>query len=210
MSNILIISPHPDDDILGTGGTIDRHIKEGDDVYLIIATDYGKKDEIKEATKIYKKVFKLGFADECLDTVNIKVIADAISRVINQVKPETVYVCHRDVNQDHRAVFDATMIATRPKPGCPVKYLYAYETLSSTEWNFDNSFVPDYFVEIDYQVKYDMMSKYKSEVRQPPHPRSGMGIMSLSGHRGNTVGVTDAEAFMLIRGINCIQNSKTK
>jgi LmbE family N-acetylglucosaminyl deacetylase len=218
--HILIIAPHPDDEVLGCGGTIAKHVSGGDEVYLCIVTkayppDWPedeiarRKQEVLRVNKILgiKKTYFLDFPTVKLDTIPQKELADSISRVVNEVKPEILFIPHRgDINRDHQLVFEAAMVAARPKPALGTRKVLCYEVLSETEWAapfVDNAFVPNVFVYISETLgtKLKAMSEYKSELKEFPHPRSLEAITALAKMRGAAVGVEAAEAFMLVREI---------
>jgi LmbE family N-acetylglucosaminyl deacetylase len=217
---VLIIAPHPDDEILGCGGTIAKHVSGGDKVYLCIVTKayppewaeqeiQERREEVLRVNKIIgvKKTDFLDFPTVKLDTIPQKELADSISRVVNEIKPEVVYIPHRgDANKDHRLVFEAAMVVTRPKPTLGIRKVLCYEVLSETEWAapfVDSAFVPNVFVNISetLETKLKAMSEYKSELKEFPHPRSLEAISVLAKMRGATVGVEAAEAFVLVREI---------
>jgi len=215
--HILIIAPHPDDEVLGCGGTIGRFSSEGNVVTLCIVTkpyspdwpiDYIEKKEV-EIEKSNKKLgvsqtIFLGFPTVKLDTVPQKELNDSLLKVIVDIKPDIVFVPHNgDLNKDHRIVHEAALVATRPISS-PIKKILAYETLSETEWGHSIAqFKPDIYVDIsDYiNLKKDAMQMYESELKIAPHPRSIELISALAKKRGSEVGVDYAEAFMLIREI---------
>jgi len=217
---VLVIAPHPDDEVLGCGGTIAKHSKQGDDVYLCIVTkayppDW-PEDEIEERQEEVLRVNKvlgikktrfLDLPTVKLDTISQKELNDLIAQVVNEIHPEVLYIPHRgDVNNDHRLVFDAAMVATRPKPGSLTRKVLCYEALSETEWGkpgMENAFIPNVYVDISetLEVKLGAMSEYKSELKEFPHPRSLEAISALAKLRGTSVGVAAAEAFMLVREI---------
>lgn len=200
---ILVISPHPDDEVLGAGGTISRHTQKGDEVYLCIVTkayppdwseDYiieRKKEVVKVRDELkIKKVYFLELPTVKLDTFPQKELNDRIREKIDEIKPEVVYTTHGgDINKDHRIVFEATLTATRPMLGSPVKKLLSYETLSSTEWTFGtmgHSFIPNVYVDITETLehKINAMALYASELREYPHPRS-LEMISILAKKGD-------------------------
>ena len=220
---ILVIAPHPDDETLGCGGTIKKYIKEGNDVFLCIVTkaytpDWSdefiknREKEIENSAKELgiKKVVNLDLPTVKLDTLPQKDLNDAISKCVNDIKPEIAFIpFHGDINKDHKLVSEATLVALRPKPGSPTKKVYLYEVLSETEWSkpaqkIEDVFVPNYYEDItDFlDDKIKVMKCYKSEVKEYPHPRSLEGIKVLAQKRGMEIGVKYAEAFMLLRQIN--------
>ena len=222
MKTVLVVAAHPDDEILGVGGTVAKHVANGDTVYAIILgegqTSRGDKREdisediVKELHKNtmesakavgYKDVFFADFPDNRFDQVDL---LDIVKEVEKKVQPEIIYTHYSgDLNIDHQYTARAVLTATRPIGDYPVKEIYAFETLSSSEWNFDYSgqpaFCPNVFVDITeyYQKKEDAMKCYVSELCQFPHPRSLEGMDVLAKTRGMTIGKQRAEAFMLIR-----------
>jgi LmbE family N-acetylglucosaminyl deacetylase len=220
MAKILVIAPHPDDEVLGCGGTIAKHTQQGAEVYLCIVTkgytpdwseEFLKKrpKEIKKAGALLgiKKTYFVDFPTVKLDTIPQKQLNDSIAQVVDEVKPEVVYIPHRgDINKDHRLVFEAAMVAVRPKPGSTVTRVLSYETLSETEWGVlsgDNAFIPNVYIDISetLEIKLKAMSAYQSELKEYPHPRSLEAISALAKTRGASIGVKAAEAFILVREI---------
>jgi LmbE family N-acetylglucosaminyl deacetylase len=180
-----VLAPHRDDEVLGCGGTIAKHINDGDTVEVWWGTD--------------------AFPDEKFDTVPQLERNQIIKKVIDRIQPDVVYIPHKgDNNSDHRLMYDDAMVALRPKPGMKYMKILSYETLSSTEWGTREPFVPNVFIDISKHINTKMaaMAKYKSELKECPHPRSFEGIMALARLRGMTVGVQFAEAFMLIRSVD--------
>ena len=175
---VLIIAPHPDDEILGCGGLIAKYLAEGHEVFVGIVT--------KETEPLFT---------EEQDTL------------IRKVQPEEVYIPHRgDMHLDHKMVVDACMVALRPRFDYTVKRIYAYETLSETEWdipNTTNAFIPNVYVDITKYIdkKTAAMAEVKSQVCAFPNPRSIEAIRALAMLRGSTISREYAEAFMLIRDI---------
>lgn len=213
---ILVIAPHPDDEVLGCGGTVRKHVSRGDEVFLCIGTkaytpdwseDFIKErvHEIERANKILgiKKTFFLDFPSVKIDTIPQKEVNDALSKVVKEVKPEILYIPHGgDLNQDHRLLFAAALVAARPFPNAPVKQIFSYEALSETEWGNElTPFVPNAFVDItnEIEVKKEAMNAYKSELKEFPHPRSLKAIEVLAQKRGSEAGMEYAEAFMIVR-----------
>lgn len=214
---VLVIAPHPDDEVLGCGGTIAKHTKEGDDVYLCIVTKAYTPDwseeflknrpkKIEEANKILgiKKTYILDYPTVKLDTIPQKELNAAISKVVNEVNPDILYIPHKgDLNKDHRLVFEASLVAIRPA-NHKVKRILSYETLSETEWGLSlEPFAPNVYVDISetFETKIEAMKAYESELRQYPHPRSLEIIEALAKKRGSEAGLKLAEAFILIREI---------
>lgn len=226
LKNILVIAAHPDDEVLGCGGTMAKYVKQGHQVDILIVGDgitarYEEKDldlpevqeqvarvnkNAQEAGRILgvRSVTVLGFHCCRFDTVALLSITKAIEEKIREVQPEIVYTqsCV-DVNNDHALVFKATLAATRPMLGCCVKQVLAYEVLSSTEWNFYEPFRPNVYEEISEGVeqKIQAMEAYETEARVFPHPRSPESIKILAQKRGIEVGLPYAECFELVRDV---------
>ena len=218
MNKILIIAPHPDDETLGCGGTIKKMTDRGAEVWVLIVSR-GKKDMYseeriqnvrKEAIEAHLrlgvKVTKfLNFAAPELDLVSVSTLSQAIYDVIKELMPDTVFLPHRgDLHHDHKAVFNAGLVAVRPIRGNSIKKVFSYETLSETEWAApfaNDAFVPDFFVNVSdaFEAKLEALSCYKSQLREFPNPRSLQAIEALAKFRGSTVGINRAEAFMTIR-----------
>lgn len=224
--NILVIAAHPDDEVLGAGGTIARLSHEGAHVTIVILaegitsraglSENAKKSQSEflhgQARKVgkflgAKDVRLLGFPDNRMDTVPLLDIVQKIEEVIDDVRPEIVYTQHGgDLNIDHAVTFRATMTATRPMRGSCVKCVYAYEVGSSTEWSFQKFspvFRPTSFMDISKTLtkKIEAMQMYESETRAFPHPRSPEAIEAKAKVWGSTAGLLAAEAFECIRTV---------
>ena len=217
---VLIIAPHPDDEVLGCGGIISRYVYEGHEVYVGIVTkaceplfteqqDVKNKQHCLNAHKLLgvKQTFFLDLPAAMLESVPRHELNASIGKLINDVSPEEIYIPHRgDMHLDHKMIVDACMVALRPRFDYPVKRIYSYETLSETEWdipNTTNAFIPNVYVDItDYlDNKIAAMKEYKNQICEFPNPRSAEGIKALAMLRGSTVSKQYAEAFMLIREI---------
>lgn len=220
---ILIIAPHPDDEVLGCGGIIKKYTKNGYEVYLCIVTraytpewskEYinNKEKEIASSNKILgiKKTFFLDLPTVKLDTIGQKELNDLILKCIEKVKPEALYIPFGgDINKDHRLVFESSLVASRPKPKSSIKKILCYEVLSETEWGsfrakgIKEIFCPNVYIDISDTLgdKLKAMESYKSELKEYPHPRSLAGIRVLAQKRGSESGIKAAEAFVLLREI---------
>jgi LmbE family N-acetylglucosaminyl deacetylase len=218
IKNILVIAPHPDDEVLGCGGTIKKLSSQNKNVYVLVVTR-GKegvypeekiRNVRKEALTAHhllgvKETNFLDFPAPELDLISVSELASAMAKVIRESKVDTVYLPHQgDIHHDHKAVFNAGLVATRPNKKNPVKHIYTYETLSETEWAAplnDDAFIPTRFVNITefFTAKLEALKCYKSQLRDFPDPRSLKSIEALANIRGSTVGFTYAEAFMTIR-----------
>lgn len=212
--NILIFAPHNDDEVLGVGGSIAKYIEQGDKVYICSVTvgnDEARANEIKkEALEAHSY---LGVTDTIflnLPVVNLSSLPTSdlnksINDVVVEIKPDIAFIPHRgDMHTDHKIVSQSAMVALRPINNPQLKAIYAYETLSETEWDIptvDNVFIPNVWVDISNSVnnKLEAMKYYKTQLYNFPHPRSLQAIEALSQYRGSTIGVNNAESFMLIR-----------
>lgn len=220
MKNILIIAPHPDDEVLGCGGIIKKYADKKDLVYVLVITRGNPKlyseekiinvrNEAKSAHKILrvKDTFFFDFHAPDLDITSRAEISRAISKLLIELKIDELYLPHRgDIHHDHGIVFHAGLVASRPVGNYTVKNIYCYETLSETEWAApfgDDAFIPNHFVNIEDEMpfKLDAMHCFKSQVRDFPNTRSLETIETLAKFRGATVGFLRAEAFMTIRTI---------
>lgn len=219
--NILVFAPHPDDEILGVGGTILQNIKEGNEVYVclvtkgcepIFPTDSVQKVQT-EARTCYKKAgvkeaFFLDLPAAMLDTIPSFEINEKIIDVVEKVQPDEVYIPHSgDMHKDHQIVVDAVMVACRPKYSFAPKRIYAYETLSETDWNLPNvgnAFIPNVFKDISdvLNEKIQLIKLYQSQLSDFPNARSVEAVEALAKYRGALMNMQAAEAFLLIREIS--------
>jgi LmbE family N-acetylglucosaminyl deacetylase len=212
---VLVVAAHPDDEILGVGGTLLKHRSMGDEIYICMVTkayepewtkNYieNKLKEAKEVDKILgteERIF-CNFPTVKLNTISSGEFNKKISDAINDVKPDVIYTHFRnDLNQDHWIIYDAVMVSSRPTTSRKIKVL-TFETLSSSEWN-NAPFVPNTFVDITEFIdkKIEAFLKYGSEVKKYPHPRSKEGIRIWANKRGIEICSEYAEAFVLIREI---------
>jgi LmbE family N-acetylglucosaminyl deacetylase len=224
-NNILVIAPHPDDEVLGCGATIRKKVLEGHNVYILIMTNAHKtiperyteeklkriRDAAKKAHNILgtKETFYEDFPALMLDQYPLYKIAEAISSIIKKKNIDTVYIPHHgDIHIDHKIVFNAAMVACRPIADYSVKRIFAYETLSETEWANPYSsdiFVPSYFETItieNFNYKCEAMKCYASQLKEFPAARSIENIEALAKFRGASINVERAESFSLIRMID--------
>lgn len=212
---ILVIAPHNDDEILGVGGTMAKMAKKGHEVIVCEVTAGNLQDKMvqqqkDEAQKSHKVigVSKTVFMDlpvVGLREMTTKELNSAFLKTITELNPDIVFLPHKgDMHIDHRMVIEAAMVALRPV-SCPnLKAIYAYETLSETEWNVpsvDNAFIPNVYSDISEEIdlKLKSMACHESQLVPYPHPRSLEAIRALAMHRGSTVCCKYAEAFMTIR-----------
>jgi|SRR5690625_215429 len=213
---ILVFAPHNDDEVLGVGGTIAKHVAKGDEVYICEVT-IGKnkeraqliKAEAEAAHKVLgvKKTFFLDFPVVALSNLPAIELNKAIHRIVQDIRPVITYIPHKgDMHTDHAVVAESAMVSLRPVDSPQIKEIYVYETLSETEWNIpsvENWFIPNVYVDITETIdtKLKAMECYQSQLYDFPHPRSLQAIESLSELRGSTVCVRNAESFMLVRQI---------
>jgi N-acetylglucosamine malate deacetylase 1 len=215
---ILVLATHPDDEVLGCGGSMARHSARGDRVEVLVATrgtpEKYSQDQVDSLRKELEAAHAvlgvstahfLDFPAPKLDTVPVCELADSIGAVLSTVQAEVIYLPHRgDLHSDHRAVFAAAMVAVRPIAGNGVRRVLCYETLSETEWAasvVEEAFLPTVFTDISdfLEKKKQALACYRSQVKEFPHPRSLQGVEALARLRGSTAGVGAAEAFQLIR-----------
>ena len=221
MKNILVIAPHPDDETLGCGGTLLRHIDEGDKVYWLIGTTITEQlgfspERLNSRQNEIAKVFKfygftgykqLSFNATELDQVPKSKLVKEISKHVNEVKPHTMYIPYRnDVHSDHAQIFDASVACTKSFRYPFIEKVCVYETLSETEFGMrtdDSGFKPNMWVDISNYLerKIEIMKLFKSEVKEHPFPRSIKCIKSLANLRGSFAGSEYAESFMCIKEI---------
>lgn len=226
-TSVLVVAAHPDDEVIGCGGTLARMAAEGRSVHVLLLADgEGSRGSADPAGVLATKVVgrnasanvandvlgcatveALGLPDNRLDGVELLDIVKAIEDCLRRYRPTTVLTHHSgDVNIDHRIAHDAVVAACRPLPDQVIQQLLFFEVVSSTEWRPPSSappFVPNWFVNIESTMakKRQALQAYASELRPFPHPRSLEGIEALARWRGATVGVEAAEAFVLGRSI---------
>lgn len=220
MNRVLVISAHPDDETYGVGGTIAKHIADGDQVSVLIMTDgVGARHNEMERQKAAAEdacsrlgvsdVHLAGLPDQQLDGLPLLEVIRPISTLVRDIKPTVVYTHHRgDANQDHRTIFAATLVAVRPFGDNPVRKVLSYEVASSTEWGppfAEWAFLPNIFVDITHTLstKLNAVEAYRNtfsnEVKPFPHPRSTEAVQIYAQQRGVMVGMEAAEAFVLVR-----------
>lgn len=222
-TSILVIAAHPDDEVLGCGGTIARESARGTPVHVAILgegltsrrTSRGETEQndldglarTADAVGAFlgaSSVRQFGFPDNRFDQVPLLEIVKTIEGLLDEIRPSRILTQHGgDLNIDHVATFRATLTATRPVEGGSVRSLWAYEVLSSTEWafgRFEPRFEANVFVDISKTLdrKIQAMAKYESESRPFPHPRSAESLTATARKWGSTVGVAAAEVFQQI------------
>lgn len=218
---VLVISPHPDDEILGCGGTMHRLSSEGHEVNVAICTKgwpplfeesqvRAVRDHARKANKIIGTT-GLSFMD--LPVTKLSMIPrhelnGMFAGLLDQAKPDWLFLAHRgDRHEDHRQIFDACMVAVRPAPEKHrISRILAYETISETHWTVpgvEPAFTPTLYVDISdhLQAKLEGFVQYENQVRPFPHPRSGEALEALARFRGSVVGMEAAEAYVVIRDL---------
>ncbi len=215
---VLVFAAHPDDETIGAGGTIARHVAQGDQVYWSIVTQgyepFRTAEELAVARAQVLEVQRVLGIEEVyfcelptvkLNTVPYRTLSSSLQRIVDTVRPEVVYTTPpSDINLDHRLVYDSTLVATRPLPGCSVRRLLAYEIAPTARFGLPagaTAFEPNVFVDISpyLDTKLDAMRCYRTQLREHPHPRSLEGLRLLAEERGLSVGLGAAECFRLVR-----------
>ena len=225
-ARVLTVAAHPDDEVLGCGGTMAAHVRRGDEVSILILGEgltsraATRDDADRTAIPALRRdagaagaaigvsdVTLLDFPDNRFDSVALLDVVKAIEAAKARVRPDVVYVHHwGDLNIDHRVTFDAVMAAFRPLPGEAAVAIYAYEVPSATGWAGPDpsaAFVPTHFVEIEgtLDAKIAAMESYESERRAWPHPRAPEALRAWAAYRGSQIGVAAAEAFATVRTV---------
>lgn len=214
--NVLVVAVHPDDETLGAGGTILRHSELGDNVTWLIITKSQNEDfqknrdnEIKSVSDILgvKNILELGLITTTLADLNFSSLVSSISEVIKKVQPEVIYTPFwNDAHTDHQVVAKAINSCSKSFRYPFIKKVLMMETVSETEFSLYNpalNFNPNYFVDISQFIdkKINALKEYKSELGEPPFPRSIENIMALARYRGSSCGVEYAESFMLLKEV---------
>lgn len=219
-NKILVVAPHADDEIIGCGGTIAKAIGEGNQVYIVIATNAnvgapelfneGFINKVRsEALKAHKylgvkETFFLDFPAPALNAFPEYKISIELSKIIKKVRANILYLPHPgDLHQDHKAVYRAALVAARPQDDYCIEEIYCYETLSETEWApyQEKAFIPNVFNDVTdfFEQKLVAMQFFKSQIKKFPHTRSTETFEALAKYRGANVGVKRAESFMVER-----------
>jgi len=224
---VLVVAAHPDDEVLGCGGTMTRLAREEHDVYVAILGEgitsrYQQRENAnlelvkilqthsREAAKVLgaKDVFTFKLPDNRFDAVPLLDVVKIIEDLVGRLSPQVIYTHHGgDLNVDHKLVHRAVLTATRPIQSQPVKEIYAFEIPSSTDWAFQRFgpiFNPNVFVDVSdtLNTKLKALSRYETEIRVFPHPRSPEAIEAIARRWGSVVGCEAAEAFELVRVVH--------
>lgn len=221
---VLVFAAHPDDEVLGMGGTIAVHATvRGDLVRIVCVTDGSSTQYPDDAAKRAQKeeearsaaaelgaddYLHLDLPDMRLDTLAHVEVNRVVEEHVRSFAPQVVYTPQPDVNYDHRALFDSVAVATRPVPGQPVRRVLTYAPSSSTEWTpaAVNWFVPNWFVDVTETLERKLAAfrHYETEQRPYPHPRSERAIRAAAEFYGASSGCEYAEPFVLVRGLEPI------
>jgi LmbE family N-acetylglucosaminyl deacetylase len=225
-SSVLVVAAHPDDEILGCGGTMARLIHDGRDVRIAILAEgmssrYARREDTDQhqlqllhaqaqqaADSVGAKELVLcKFPDNRLDTVPLLEVVKTVENLVSRFRPEVIYTHHpSDLNIDHGVVHRAVLTATRPTKGQLVREIYAFEVPSSTEWSFQQfepSFRPNVFVDVSetLEIKIAALRCYDTETREFPHPRSAEALRAIAARWGSVAGLSAVEAFELVRSV---------
>ncbi len=217
---VLVIAAHPDDELLGLGGAVARHVQSGDIVRLAVMCEgismrYHPERHAEVVAQSQKAAGILGVSDlahrglpdQKLDTLPLSDIVSGIEELVQEMRPEVVYTHFGgDINRDHQVLAEATLVATRPYAAPFVREILMFETPSSTEWGSPTllpSFQPNLFVDVaaTLEKKIEAFLSYTAEVRAWPHPRSGRALRERAHHWGSLVNIEAAEPFMVVRAL---------
>jgi LmbE family N-acetylglucosaminyl deacetylase len=217
---LMVVAPHPDDEVLGAGGTIARYSAEGNDVTVVVVTkgestlfdpdliDIGRREALKAHSQLgVEDTIFMDFPAARLDSVEHHVLNSAFAHIISKVRPEVVLLPFPgDIHKDHRMAFESALVALRPVTAEFVKEVFCYETVSETNWSAPFTspvFSPDVYIDIsDYlDLKVAALETFASQMKCFPNERSIEAVISLAKTRGSTVGRHAAEAFVQVRRI---------
>lgn len=217
---VLVVAPHPDDEVLGVGGTMARLAAAGEEVHVAVVTkgfppywdpefiEQGRREAAEAHRRLgVREAYFLDFPAAALDTVPHRDLNAALGEVFARVRPQTVFVPFvGDIHADHQAVFLSALVAARPSGAAPPRALLAYETLSETNWNapyLGPAFVPTVYSDVSahLEAKLEAMRCFASQLKEFPHERSAEALRALAMLRGATVGLAAAEAFVLVRQV---------
>ena len=216
---ILVVAAHPDDEVLGCGGTMARHAQNGDKVYIVFMSDgvnsrenvkYNEENERRECAKKASEILGaqtpkfFDFPDNMMDTVPLLEIVKELEAYIQEYQPNIIYTHYKgDLNIDHQITYQAVMTACRPTPLSSITQIYSFEILSSTEWSIASTFSPTHFVDIsdEFELKIKALKMYKEEIKDFPNSRSIESLTALSVFRGGSMGLNFAEAFSIERSL---------
>lgn len=220
MKNVLVVAPHPDDEVLGCGGTLLKHCRSGDRITIVYVTQMqlsqgflveriqSRQREIETVCKMLTaSAHQFNYPPATLtDEDSVSMIAE-LSEVFGEVVPDVLYLPNRsDAHSDHGICFKAAYACSKIFRCPSLKTILVYETVSETDFSpalASDVFIPNYFVDVSDHMegKISMMRTYSSEISEHPFPRSIASINALATVRGAAAGVASAEAFQLIKHI---------
>ena len=211
MKKILCVSVHPDDETLGCGGTLLKHKAKGDEIYCVHVTNGNEKQKsviclLRELYE-FKETYQLGLPEIKLTDIPLSEIISKLSAVIQQVKPDYLYIPNRsDAHSDHRIVFEALTACTKSFRYPFIKKIMMCEVISETDFSPalpENIFIPNVFMDISdfIERKHEILNVFESELLTSPYTRSIDAILALSKYRGSQINVNYAEAFMLLKEV---------
>ena len=221
-SKVLIIVAHPDDETIGLGGTIAKHLYDGDEVYALAMTDgVGSRESTKEtdvknrlcaahsASKElgFKWLDILNYPDNKLDSIPLLNIIKSLEKFKRKINPKLIYThSSSDLNIDHRIINEAVLTAFRPQPNEVWNEIRNFEIPSATDYghkSVTNSFCPNLYIDISafWDIKLKALQQYSEEIREFPHSRSYEGVENLAKYRGSQVGLKYAESFEVLKKI---------
>lgn len=220
---VLCVGAHPDDEVIGAGGTLAKHVAEGDDVFVLLLSDgemaryetetddaMERREDRRERARAASEVLGiesievLDYWGNQLDDVALIDVVRDVETAIDEFRPDVIYTHnYGDLNVDHQLIARAVRTASRPLVDSPVDRILSFEVLSSTEWAMptaDTAFQPTVFVDIEgfLETKMEALSAYDDEIREPPHPRSVRSIRNNGVLWGEKVGMAAAEPFQLL------------
>ena len=220
MTRVLVFAAHPDDEVLGMGGTLAVHTDRGDEVRVVVVTDGSSTQypgdtelRIRKEEEALRAAAELGVMDYVhldlpdmrLDTLPHVEVNAIVEQHVREVEPEVVYTVQPDVNRDHRVIFDSVAVATRPTPDQMVRRVLTYAPTSSTEWTPApvSWFVPNWFMDVSTTLerKLAAFAHYETERRDYPHPRSERAVRAAAEFYGASCGCEYAEPFVLVRSL---------
>lgn len=219
---VLVVSAHPDDEVLGCGGTLAKHRDNGDEISWLISTSMfenqgfspkkiqTRQNEIKTISNQLKmvNVFELNYPTMSLSYETLVQMIPQVAEIIKSIEPEVIYILNRsDAHTDHLITFKSVLANTKSFRHPYIKLVLMYECISETEFApalSENTFIPNYYIDISEHIneKISLMKVYKSELGEHPFPRNETNIKALATFRGASVGVNYAEAFQLLKFID--------